>query len=66
MSQFDITGALAAEQTHDRARAAHQSALAAVARCCRPSNWGRALRRVTEATTVLLRPRPSARVACCA
>lgn len=49
MNQFAITRALATEQHHDRTRAASQSWLATLARCCRPTTWARAARRVTAA-----------------
>lgn len=66
MNQFDITKALAAEQHHDRTRAASESWLAALVRCCRPTAWGRAARRLTNAALDVKSRQRAASVACCA
>jgi hypothetical protein len=65
MNQIEITKALAAEQHRDRARAASGTWLAALARCCRPTAWARAARRVADAVHTRRR-RPATGVACCA
>jgi hypothetical protein len=66
MSQFDITKALAAEQHRDRIRAASQSRLATLARCCRPTAWGRTVRGVATAALAASSRRRTAGIACCA
>jgi hypothetical protein len=62
------TELLAADRSRELRRQAATARLAALARCCRPSAWGRAARRATTAVLRLraaLRPgQPAA--TCCA
>jgi hypothetical protein len=43
-----VTQLVAADRIAERQRHAHAARLAALARCCQPSTWGRAARRVTQ------------------
>ena len=67
MLSMDLGAALAADRSRELARSAEASRLVAVARCCRPGTWGRAVGRLAEALIAvsgrLSRPRPGA--ACC-
>jgi len=59
----------AADRGQRLRREAAAARLAALARCCRPSAWGRAARRATAATAALrssLRRDRSAAAPCCA
>ncbi len=68
MSPLDLNTALATELHRDHERAARASRLAALARCCRDSAWGRIASSVGEAAVALRnRLHPTApRVVCCA
>ncbi len=64
-----LAGLLAGDHEADLRRQAGRSRLAALARCCRPSTWGRALRRalqVGKRAHTALRGRPAAPAGCCA
>jgi hypothetical protein len=56
---------MAAEQTRERLRTAEHSRLAALARCCQPTAWARALRRITAIKAPARRPRFRSLTACC-
>ena len=49
MNSPEITSAVLAEHRHDLRHEARRSALASVARCCAPSSWAVAARRVAAA-----------------
>jgi hypothetical protein len=49
MNSPEITSAVLAEHRHDLRHEARRSALASIARCCAPSTWAAASRRVASA-----------------
>ena len=60
---------IVADRIADRQRHAHAARLAALARCCQPSAWGRAARRVAQGLDRVragARPDRHAAAACCA
>ena len=68
MTPITLSAAVAAEHVRDLERAAHASRLAALARCCHPSQLRRAAARTGTRLRALLQ-RTSGRpatVACCA
>jgi hypothetical protein len=49
MNYSNIAAAMAAEQARDHLRVADRSRLIAMARCCRPAAWKRAIRSIATA-----------------
>ena len=45
MRPVDLTSAIAEQQISERIQQARKARLAAIARCCRPSNWKKAITR---------------------
>ena len=60
MNSPEITSAVLAEHRHDLRHEARRSALASIARCCAPSTWAAAARRVSAAFTRSDRSAPCA------
>ena len=65
MNPVDTIGALAHEVVRDRIDLGRQSRLAALARCCQPHAWGRALRGAIVAAHRLGRRRAPGPSVCC-
>lgn len=51
MNSVDITSLVLAERRRDQRREAESARLAAILRCCRPSAWSSAARRLGAALT---------------
>ena len=60
MNSPEIASAVLAEHRHDLHHEAHRSALASLARCCSPSAWSTAARRVASAFSRADRSTPCA------
>jgi hypothetical protein len=65
MNPVDATGALAREVISDRAERGRRSRLAAIASCCHPRAWHRAVGSVLGAARALVHHRRSLATVCC-
>jgi hypothetical protein len=65
MSPLDPTGQLAAETIRERVRLGSAARLAALARCCQPTAWRRAARRLAATRVSLARMAPRRASVCC-